>query len=101
MFRSAEMSRRHFATRVETLSTGLLSGEGFIVNINVKGSFRSIFLYDLSEEIRLDTLRTLLGTPPASREPAFRHLAPEYVRFERPAGLPGELPRLWHHQHRV
>jgi hypothetical protein len=52
--------------------------------ITVAGSFRSIFFYDLSEEIRLNELRTLLRSPPASREPAFRHLAPEYVRFERP-----------------
>lgn len=50
----------------------------------VAGSFRSLFLYDLCDEIRLDELRRLLGTPSAGREPQFRHLAPEYVRFERP-----------------
>lgn len=50
----------------------------------VSGSFRSLFLYDLCDEIRLDQLRTLLGTPDTGREPRFRHLAPEYVRFERP-----------------
>src|SRR5437016_1589514 len=50
----------------------------------VLGSFRSLFLYDLCEEIRLDELRKLLGSPGAGREPHFRHLAPEYVRFERP-----------------
>src|ERR1035437_11187129 len=50
----------------------------------VSGSFRSLFLYDLCEEIRLDELRKLLGSPGAGREPQFRHLAPEYVRFERP-----------------
>jgi hypothetical protein len=50
----------------------------------VSGSFRSLFLYDLCDEIRLDQLRGLLGTPSAGREPQFRHLAPEYVRFERP-----------------
>ena len=50
----------------------------------VSGSFRSLFLYDLCDEIRLDELRRLLGTPSAGREPQFRHLAPEYVRFERP-----------------
>ncbi|MDQ2944596.1 MAG: hypothetical protein M3Y27_01395 [Acidobacteriota bacterium] len=50
----------------------------------VSGSFRSLFLYDLCEEIRLDELRKLLGSPLAGREPGFRHLAPEYVRFERP-----------------
>ncbi len=50
----------------------------------VSGSFRSLFLYDLCDEIRLDELRGLLGTPNVVREPQFRHLAPEYVRFERP-----------------
>ena len=50
----------------------------------VAGSFRSLFLYDLCEEIRLDELRKLLGSAAAAREPQFRHLAPEYVRFERP-----------------
>jgi hypothetical protein len=53
----------------------------------VSGSFRSVFLYDLCEEIRLDELRTLLGSPGAGREPRFRHLAPEYVRFERPPAV--------------
>ena len=51
---------------------------------SVAGSFRSLFLYDLCEEIRLDELRKLVGSPGAGREPQFRHLAPEYVRFERP-----------------
>jgi hypothetical protein len=50
----------------------------------VSGSFRSLFLYDLCDEISLDQLRGLLGTRSAGREPQFRHLAPEYVRFERP-----------------
>jgi len=50
----------------------------------VSGSFRSVFLYDLCEEIRLDELRALLKSPNAGREPRFRPLAPEYVRFERP-----------------
>lgn len=48
------------------------------------GVFRSLFLFDLSEEIRLDELRTKLGAPDAGRGPQFRRLAPEYVRFERP-----------------
>jgi hypothetical protein len=50
----------------------------------VSGSFRSLFLYDVCEEIRLDQLRKLVGSPTAGREPQFHHLAPEYVRFERP-----------------
>jgi hypothetical protein len=53
----------------------------------VTGSFRSLFLYDLSDEIRLDEVRRILGVPGAAREPSFRHLTPEYVRFERPPVL--------------
>lgn len=49
------------------------------------GSFRMLFLYDVSEEIRLEELRKILSVPPAgAREPSFRHPAPEYVRFEKP-----------------
>src|SRR5579862_2878415 len=58
--------------------------EAAVAQPMVCGSFRSLFLYDLCDEIRLDQLRGLLGTPSAGREPQFRHLAPEYVRFERP-----------------
>lgn len=44
-----------------------------------------LILYDVAEEIRLDQLRTILGSgEPAQREPSFRHPAPDYVRFERP-----------------
>ncbi|MGI8991884.1 MAG: hypothetical protein ACR2I2_20170 [Bryobacteraceae bacterium] len=35
-----------------------------------------------------------MGSPPVSREPAFRHLAPEYVRFERPPVLETLPPQL-------
>lgn len=48
----------------------------------VRGSLRSLYLYDVSEEIRLDEVRKLVGVPPARREPSFR--APDYVRFEPP-----------------
>ena len=50
----------------------------------VSGSFRSLFLYDLSDEIRLDQVRAVLGSAPPGRDLTFRHFAPEYVRFERP-----------------
>ena len=60
----------------------------------VAGSFRSIFLYDICEEIQLDKVRLLLGSGPASREPVFRHLAPEYVRFERPPIVESLAPQL-------
>jgi hypothetical protein len=44
------------------------------------GSFWILYLYDVSEEIQLDALRA----QPPGREPAFRHPAPEYVRFQKP-----------------
>jgi len=45
------------------------------------GSLWMLFLYDVSEEIRLDDLRRILGARPPGREPSFRRPAPEYVRF--------------------
>ncbi|MBI2679460.1 MAG: hypothetical protein HYX25_00460 [Candidatus Solibacter usitatus] len=48
------------------------------------GSFRALFLYDLSEEIDLATLRRQLAIAPTAREPGFKIAAPVYVRFERP-----------------
>src|SRR5262249_1932372 len=50
----------------------------------ISGSLVILFLYDVSEEIRLDELRKVLKAPQPGREPAFRHSAPEYVRFARP-----------------
>jgi len=44
-------------------------------------------LFDIAEEIDLRRLHTLLGSSPAKREPAFRHPAPEYVRYEQPPVL--------------
>ena len=48
------------------------------------GSFRGLLLFDVAESIDLGVLHRILGTNPSRREPAFRHPAPEYVRFERP-----------------
>jgi hypothetical protein len=50
----------------------------------LSGSVRALLLFDIAEEIDLPQLRSLLGIEAGKREPAFRHLAPEYVRFERP-----------------
>ncbi len=50
---------------------------------HLSGSFWILFLYDVCEEIHLETLRGLLRVEPR-REPSFRHPSPEYVRFERP-----------------
>ena len=47
------------------------------------GSVRALLLFDVAEEIDLAHLHNVLGTNPTRREPAFRHPAPQYVRFER------------------
>ncbi len=51
---------------------------------DLHGSVLVFILYDVCEEINLEKLRQILGLQPAGREPAFKHAAPEYVRFERP-----------------
>ena len=48
------------------------------------GTIRAFLLFDVAEEIDLPKLHRMLGTSPSKREPAFRHPAPEYVRYERP-----------------
>ncbi|MBV8069625.1 MAG: hypothetical protein JO270_06950 [Acidobacteriaceae bacterium] len=47
------------------------------------GSVRALLLFEIAEEIDLTHLHRMLGTSPSKREPAFRHPAPEYVRYER------------------
>jgi hypothetical protein len=49
----------------------------------LNGRIRALLLFDICEEIDLRQLHTLLGTSPGKREPAFRHPAPEYVRYEQ------------------
>jgi hypothetical protein len=48
----------------------------------LRGSSFALILYDVSEEIDLETLRDILGARRAG--PALKHPTPEYVRFERP-----------------
>ena len=48
----------------------------------LKGSVLAIILHDISEEIRLEELREILGA--RRLEPSFKHATPEYVRFEKP-----------------
>lgn len=55
-----------------------------VQDTSLSGSLRALLLFDIAEEIDLPLLRNLLGVGPTKREPAFRHPAPEYVRFERP-----------------
>jgi hypothetical protein len=48
----------------------------------LKGSVLALILHDISEEIRLEELREILGARRV--EPSFKHATPEYVRFEKP-----------------
>ena len=50
----------------------------------MRGFIRQLVLFDVADEIRLDTLRAALGIPQPTRTPAFSKPAPDYVRFERP-----------------
>jgi hypothetical protein len=50
----------------------------------MRGFIRQLVLFDVADEIRLDTLRAALGIAEPERSPAFSRPAPDYVRFERP-----------------
>jgi hypothetical protein len=50
----------------------------------LSATLRALLLFDIAEEIDLTCLHGIMGTSPSKREPAFRHPAPEYVRYERP-----------------
>lgn len=52
--------------------------------MTLSGTIRALLLFDISEEIDLERLRSLLGAENAKREPAFRGPSPEYVRYEQP-----------------
>ncbi|MBZ5596225.1 MAG: hypothetical protein LAP39_28605 [Acidobacteriia bacterium] len=49
-----------------------------------RGSFHALLLYDVADELDLQTLRSLLGATPPVRKPEFKLPAPVYVRFEHP-----------------
>lgn len=53
-------------------------------NVILTGTLRGLQLFDIAESIDLQRLHSIVGTIPSRREPAFRHPAPDYVRFERP-----------------
>jgi hypothetical protein len=50
----------------------------------VTGTLRGLQLFDIAESIDLQRLNAIVGAGPTRREPAFRHPAPDYVRYERP-----------------
>jgi hypothetical protein len=49
---------------------------------DLEGSIIVLTLYDIADEIKLPELRRLIGGTTVT--PAFKHPAPEYLRFERP-----------------
>jgi hypothetical protein len=49
----------------------------------LNGTIRALLLFDISEEVDLKRLRSLVGAVGVRREPAFRGPAPEYVRYEQ------------------
>lgn len=58
----------------------------------LRGSFWVFVLYDVAEEIQIEKLRGLLAAEAARPQPAFKHPAPEYVRFERPPAIEYPAP---------
>lgn len=48
------------------------------------GTFRSLFLFDLAEEIALEEVRRILGAGPEAQGAGSKAATPGYVRFERP-----------------
>jgi hypothetical protein len=53
----------------------------------ISGSLLTIFLFDVSDEIRLDELRQVLNALGSAPKPAFRQPAPAYVQFASPQVL--------------
>ena len=52
--------------------------------VSLKGSLWALLQYDVSEEIRLDEVRRVLGAQRSGRVPEFRGASPEYVKFAQP-----------------
>jgi hypothetical protein len=63
---------------------GGLRFNGKLAEMKCRGSFHALLLYDVADEIDLQTLGGLLGATPPVRKPEFKLPAPVYVRFERP-----------------
>jgi hypothetical protein len=49
----------------------------------LRGVFRVFLLYDVAEEIDLETVRRL-GIEAVAKTPSFKHPTPDYVALERP-----------------
>lgn len=59
--------------------------------MQVAGSFRLLYFFDVSEEIQLEPLRNDAAAPPG-QAPTLRQPAPGYVRFEEPPVIRGAPP---------
>jgi hypothetical protein len=59
------------------------SGQGKVSEVSLQGSVLVLIQFDVCEEIRLDRLREIFGAR-TQEQPAFKHPAPGYVRYERP-----------------
>jgi len=53
----------------------------------LRGVFRVFLLYDVAEEIDLETVRRRLGIEAVAKTPSFKHPTPDYVAFERPPAV--------------
>ena len=71
----------------------MLARGGGCATVSLKGSLWALLQYDVSEEIRIDEVRRLLGVQTPGRGPEFRGPSPEYVKFARPplVHLPGPV----------
>jgi hypothetical protein len=76
-------------TLIPALTIGKVPAEALTTLVAVRptdaplsGSVLVLIQFDVCEEIRLDQLRTILGA--RTVDTSFRHMAPGYVRFQRP-----------------
>jgi hypothetical protein len=64
--------------------------------VSLKGSLWALVQYDVSEEIRIEEVRRLLGAQSPGRGPEFRLPSPDYVTFAQPPlvcpPVPVQLP---------
>ncbi len=68
---------------VATADTAARPGSTKLASISLHGSVLVLIQFDVCEEIRLDSLRQLLGAR-TIQLPTLKHPAPGYVRYQRP-----------------
>jgi hypothetical protein len=75
-------SRPQSPTQVSPPQSGPSSLPSQSPDKSLQGSVLVLIQFDVSEEIRLDLLRTIFGA--RRQEASFKHPAPGYVRYQRP-----------------